>query len=71
MKDKIHPKYEQIEVKCACGNKFATRSTSKKIGSIEIHPCLGAARCRRITRYHVAETEFADSGPEEAATIAA
>jgi large subunit ribosomal protein L31 len=27
MKDKIHPQYKPITVKCACGNVFETRST--------------------------------------------
>ena len=27
MKDKIHPEYKSITVKCACGNVFETRST--------------------------------------------
>jgi large subunit ribosomal protein L31 len=27
MKEKIHPKYDIITVKCACGNIFQTRST--------------------------------------------
>ncbi len=27
MKPGIHPKYEEIEVRCACGAKFVTRST--------------------------------------------
>lgn len=27
MKDKIHPEYKVITVKCACGNVFETRST--------------------------------------------
>ncbi|NLF30556.1 MAG: 50S ribosomal protein L31 [Planctomycetes bacterium] len=31
MKDKIHPKYDDVEVRCACGNKFKTRSTVKDI----------------------------------------
>lgn len=31
----IHPKYNELEVKCACGNTFKTRSTSKEI-SVEI-----------------------------------
>ena len=31
MKAGIHPKYEEITVKCACGNTFVTRSTAKKI----------------------------------------
>lgn len=31
MKDKIHPKYEEAEIRCACGNTFKTRSTRKSI----------------------------------------
>jgi len=31
MKEKIHPKYEPVEVTCACGAKFLTRSTMKTI----------------------------------------
>jgi len=27
MKPKIHPAYEEITVRCACGNTFQTRST--------------------------------------------
>ena len=31
MKDKIHPAYHEVEVHCACGNTFKTRSTKKDI----------------------------------------
>jgi large subunit ribosomal protein L31 len=31
MKANIHPKYEDCQVTCACGNKFVTRSTKKEI----------------------------------------
>ena len=31
----IHPEYNDIDVSCACGNKFKTRSTKKEI-KIEI-----------------------------------
>lgn len=31
MKDGIHPKYEEVNVHCACGETFVTRSTSKEI----------------------------------------
>ena len=31
MKSGIHPKYEEVEVHCACGNTFKTRSTKKEI----------------------------------------
>ena len=31
MKDKIHPKYQEVTAHCACGNTFVTRSTSDKL----------------------------------------
>jgi large subunit ribosomal protein L31 len=31
MKQGIHPKYELVKVKCACGNEFETRSTKEKL----------------------------------------
>ena len=31
MKEKIHPTYDFVEVTCACGNKFMTRSTAKTL----------------------------------------
>ena len=31
MKDGIHPAYHEVEVHCACGNSFKTRSTKKEI----------------------------------------
>ena len=36
MKAAIHPEYNEINVVCACGNKFATRSTYGKDLQIEI-----------------------------------
>lgn len=36
-KEAIHPKYENIHVKCACGNVFETRSTHK--GDIVLEIC--------------------------------
>ena len=27
MKDKIHPKYQEVEFSCSCGNVIKTRST--------------------------------------------
>ncbi len=35
VKSGIHPKYYDVEVTCACGAKYQTRSTRKKI-SVEI-----------------------------------
>lgn len=31
MKAGIHPEYRQVQVVCACGNSFLTRSTAKSI----------------------------------------
>ena len=31
MKEGIHPKYEEVEVRCACGNTFRTRSTKPEL----------------------------------------
>lgn len=36
-KEGIHPKYDTITVKCACGNHFETRSTHK--GDIVLEIC--------------------------------
>lgn len=34
MKADIHPKYQEVNVVCSCGNNFVTRST---VGKPEIH----------------------------------
>ena len=31
MKPNLHPPYRALQVECACGNKFETRSTSTSI----------------------------------------
>ncbi len=31
MKEGIHPKYEEVNVRCACGNTFTTRSTKSEL----------------------------------------
>ena len=31
MKEGIHPQYEMVTIKCACGAEFETRSTKKDI----------------------------------------
>jgi large subunit ribosomal protein L31 len=31
MKEKIHPKYQQAKVQCACGNTFVTGSTKAEL----------------------------------------
>ena len=37
MKPDIHPRYEEIEVTCACGNTFRTRSTHE--GDLHVEVC--------------------------------
>ena len=36
MREGIHPKYNQVTVKCACGNEFVTGSTKE---SIKVEVC--------------------------------
>lgn len=36
MKDKIHPKYVEATVTCACGNTFKTHTT---VGDIKVEIC--------------------------------
>ena len=36
MKAEIHPKYEDVNVRCACGETFTTRSTKGSEISVEI-----------------------------------
>ena len=36
MKQEIHPKYNEVNVTCACGNTFTTRSTMGEELHIEI-----------------------------------
>ena len=31
MKEGIHPKYQEVEARCACGNTFRTRSTKPEL----------------------------------------
>jgi large subunit ribosomal protein L31 len=36
VKPGIHPKYQEVEVRCACGNTFTTRSTK---GELHLEIC--------------------------------
>lgn len=36
MKKNIHPKYEEVNVRCSCGNKFTVRSTAGRDIDIEV-----------------------------------
>ena len=31
MREGIHPKYHEVEARCACGNRFKTRSTKPEL----------------------------------------
>ncbi len=42
MKEGIHPKYQEVDVVCACGNTFKTGSTKK---SIRVEVC---AKCHPV-----------------------
>ena len=37
MKEKIHPQLFEVNVHCACGNEFKTRSTKKEL-RVEVSP---------------------------------
>ncbi|NOQ69576.1 MAG: 50S ribosomal protein L31 [Gammaproteobacteria bacterium] len=39
MKADIHPQYNDINVKCSCGNAFSTRSTYSKGDMMTIDVC--------------------------------
>ncbi|GFO53216.1 50S ribosomal protein L31 [Geomonas sp. Red276] len=39
MKAEIHPKYNDITVKCLCGNQFQTRSTKAEINTEVCSQC--------------------------------
>lgn len=38
MKENLHPDYHEVTVECACGNKFATRST-KAGDTVKVEIC--------------------------------
>ena len=52
MKEKIHPKYIESAVSCACGAKFQTRSTAK-----EIHVGI----CSQCHPFYTGKQKYVDS----------
>jgi len=52
MKAKIHPRYEECQVTCGCGNTFATRSTVKEL-RIEI--------CGQCHPFYSGKQKFVDA----------
>lgn len=80
MKTAIHPSYNEVNVHCACGHAFTTRSTHKGNISVEIcsncHPFFTgkqklmdtAGRVERFRRkYAKAETAKAETAKAETA----
>ena len=53
MKDKIHPKYYQTKVVCACGESFETGSTQENI-RVEI--------CSKCHPFFTGKQKFVDTG---------
>ena len=52
MKDKIHPKYQDCNVRCGCGNEFTTRATVEEL-KIEI--------CNVCHPFYTGKQKFVDS----------
>jgi large subunit ribosomal protein L31 len=77
----IHPKYEEVEVRCACGNTFKTRSTKPEL-HLEIcsacHPFFTGrqklidteGRVERFTKKFGAQTSAQRKTAESAAKAA-
>ena len=53
MKEGIHPKYEEIEITCACGEVIKTRSTKSEI-KIEV--------CSKCHPFYTGKQKLVDSG---------
>ena len=78
MKEGIHPNYQDVEVRCACGNTFTTRSTKPEL-HLEIcsscHPFFTGkqklldteGRVERFTKKYGAQSVAARKTAEKAA----
>ena len=53
MKQGLHPTYEEVEVKCACGATFTTRSTKPEL-KVEI--------CSKCHPFFTGKQKFVDAG---------
>jgi large subunit ribosomal protein L31 len=52
MKDKIHPKYVDAEIRCACGNVIKTRSTK---------PVIIVGICNACHPFYTGQQKFVDT----------
>ncbi|MBP3371048.1 MAG: 50S ribosomal protein L31 [Clostridia bacterium] len=53
MKESIHPKYEQVTVRCACGETFVTGSTKGEL-KVEI--------CSKCHPFYTGRQKLVDTG---------
>jgi len=53
MKEKIHPKYDKAQVRCACGETFETRSTK---------PNLRVDICSKCHPFYTGKRQMVDVG---------
>lgn len=54
MKKNIHPQYEEINVRCSCGNKFTVRSTAGHDLDIEV--------CALCHPFYTGKQKIVDTG---------
>ena len=54
MKTDIHPKYDEVNVKCSCGNTFTTRSTRSGDLTIEL--------CNECHPFYTGKQKLVDTG---------
>lgn len=54
MKKNIHPQYEEINVRCSCGNKFKIRSTAGHDIDIEV--------CSQCHPFYTGKQKIVDTG---------
>ncbi len=54
MKTGIHPKYQQISVRCSCGNTFTTGSTSSNNVTVEL--------CNECHPFFTGKQKLVDTG---------
>ncbi len=54
MKENIHPKYEEVTVRCSCGNTFKTRSTCCHDIDIEV--------CSKCHPFYTGKQKIVDTG---------
>jgi large subunit ribosomal protein L31 len=54
MKDGIHPEYKEVQVTCACGNTFKTRSTAGRDLSLDV--------CASCHPFYTGKQKIVDSG---------